>query len=129
MTHLSPALLESLETIIRDVVAPNAVRVDVEGSFPEHSVKALADAGLLGVVSATDVSGLGLGPRAAAAVVERLARECGSSAMVATMHYCGTAVLEKHASIEVRRGCRGDRHDADVLSFPSNLSYLACHGW
>ena len=57
-------------------------------------MKALAAAGLLGAVSAPEVGGLGLGFRGAATIVGRLAQECGSTAMVVCMHYCGTAVLE-----------------------------------
>lgn len=46
---------------------------------------------------------MGEGPRAAALVVERLARECGSTAMVVCMHYAGSFVAEKFASESFRR--------------------------
>ncbi len=110
MSPVSPEILESIDRIAREVTAPAAPKVDAESAFPEETIDALAAAGLLGVLSAREVGGLGLGPRAAAAVIERLARECGSSAMVATMHYCGTAVLEKHAPIQIRRDAASGRH-------------------
>jgi alkylation response protein AidB-like acyl-CoA dehydrogenase len=55
------------------------------------------------------VGGRGLGLAGAALVVERIARACASTAMVVTMHYCGTAVLEKHAGVDIRRAAaKGD---------------------
>jgi len=46
-----------------DVVAAHAASVDREGAFPSESLDALAAAGLLGVMSAADVGGRGLGLR------------------------------------------------------------------
>jgi alkylation response protein AidB-like acyl-CoA dehydrogenase len=58
--------------------AAHAAEVD-RGAFPEPNLRALSEAGLLGLVSAADVGGQGLGLAAAAHVVERR-RECGSTA-------------------------------------------------
>lgn len=102
--------VEQVERIVRDVVAPNASRVDAEGAFPEESIAALSAAGLLGLVSAEAVGGMGLGPGAAAELVERLARECASTAMIVCMHYCGTAVIEKYGREDVRRAIAAGRH-------------------
>jgi alkylation response protein AidB-like acyl-CoA dehydrogenase len=84
--------------------------VDRDGQFPESAVKALSDAGLMGAVSALGVGGLGLGYRGAATIVGRLSQECGSTAMVACMHFCGTAVLEACASADVRRAAATGSH-------------------
>jgi alkylation response protein AidB-like acyl-CoA dehydrogenase len=43
-------------------------------------------------------------------VVERLARECASTAMVLCMHYSGALVLEKHGPEAVRRDVAAGRH-------------------
>ena len=91
--------VSTLEQICTDIVAPDAANVDRQGAFPERALKALSAAGLMGAVSAPDVGGLGLGFRGAATIVGRLAQECGSTAMVACMHYCGTAVLEAFGSV------------------------------
>jgi alkylation response protein AidB-like acyl-CoA dehydrogenase len=88
----------------------HAQRVDTDGVFPEATVTAARTAGLLGLLSATSVGGHGQGLRAAGAVIERIARECGSSAMVLTMHYSGTAVLEAFGSEAVRRDVAAGRH-------------------
>jgi alkylation response protein AidB-like acyl-CoA dehydrogenase len=99
----------TLERICRETIASEAPPVD-EGAFPERGLKALANAGLMGAVSAAEVGGLGLGFKGASAIIERVAQECGSTAMVLCMHYCGTAVLEAHAPREVRRDAASGAH-------------------
>lgn len=104
-----PSHLDALDGVIRDVVAPAAVDVDSSGSFPSAGVQALGKAGLLGLTSATDVGGMGLGLDAAAEVIERLASACSSTAMVALMHYAATGVIEALGPRDVREAiARGD---------------------
>ena len=97
-----------LETIAA-TAAQHAASVD-RGEFPTETVRALGEAGLLGLVSAPEVGGKGLGMPAAAAVIERIARECGSTAMVLVMHYCGTVVIEAFGPLEVRRAIAAGKH-------------------
>ncbi|MBX3131293.1 MAG: acyl-CoA/acyl-ACP dehydrogenase [Polyangiaceae bacterium] len=99
-----------VDQIASDVVAKHAGAVDEQSAFPEASIAALRDAGLLGLVSATAVGGQGKGLRDAALVVERLARECGSTAMVVCMHYAATTVLENLGSESVRRDIAAGKH-------------------
>jgi alkylation response protein AidB-like acyl-CoA dehydrogenase len=104
--------------------AAHAAEVD-RGTFPTASVKALADAGLLGLVSATSIGGKGQGLAEAARVVERLARECGSSAMVVMMHYAATAVIEQHGAEAVRRAIAGGKHLTTLaFSEPGSRSHF-----
>ncbi len=102
--------LETLEKVVDEVVAPNAVDVDQVGSFPRAAIDALGRAGLLGLISAAEAGGLGQAHRAAALVIERLARECASTAMVTCMHYAGAAVIEKYGSREIRAAIAAGRH-------------------
>lgn len=95
--------VDHLRSVIADVVEPNAVAVDTEPRFPDEAVAALARTGLLGLTSAKDVNGMGLGMREAAHAIKQLGAHCGSTAMVVTMHYAAAAVLEAHASLEARR--------------------------
>ena len=95
--------LDALAPVIADVVAPAAAEIDRTGSYPRAALDALAAAGLLGLVSAEEVGGMGLGHRAATEVIEQLAGACASTAMVVTMHYAGAAVLEASGSKEVRQ--------------------------
>lgn len=99
---------EKLEAVAA-VAATHSVAVD-GGAFPTETLAAMRDAGLLGLISAKTVGGMGEGMVAAAAVVERLARECGSTAMVVCMHYCATATIEAHGPESVRRDIAAGRH-------------------
>jgi len=102
--------LETIEAVASGVVAANASEVDRAGRFPRASIEALRDAGLLGLISATEVGGMGEGLRAAGMVVERLARECGSTAMIMCMHYTASAVIEAFGSAEVRKATATGKH-------------------
>jgi len=108
--------LDALEPIAADVVAPAAVEIDATGDYPRAALQALGQAGLLGLVSATDVGGLGQAQRAAALVVERLARECASTAMVVAMHYAAAAVIEAHGPRAVRQAIAAGQH-VSTLAF------------
>ena len=110
MSPRSSDLLQTVDRIASDVVARHAVSVDIEAEFPAASVGALAQAGALGALSAEDVGGQGLGLRAAAQIVERVARECGSTAMVLVMHFCGAAVIEKYGPEKIRRQVATGEH-------------------
>lgn len=97
-----PAYMAALAPVLADVVAPAAAEVDRTGAYPRAALEALGRAGLLGLVSAPEVGGMGEGQRAATAVVQAVAEHCGSTAMVLMMHYCATAVLEAYGPVDVR---------------------------
>lgn len=101
---------DALARVLDEVVAPAAADVDRNPTFPRQAIDALADAGYLGLASAADVGGGGQGLRAAADVVERLARECGSTAMVVLMHYAAGAAVEAHGPRSVREDIAAGRH-------------------
>ena len=106
----APTYLESLETIAVDVIRPSAVEIDQSGAFPRVAMQALGKAGLLGLISASDVGGMGHGLRAASMAVERVAQECASTAMVLCMHYAGTAVIEAHGPLAARQAIASGNH-------------------
>ena len=105
-----PDHLDALAGVIEHVVAPAAGDADRDGAFPQASIAALGDAGILGLVSAAEVGGGGQGLAEAAEVVERLAGACGSTAMVVLMHYAATAVIEAHGADALRRDVAGGQH-------------------
>ena len=102
--------LELLENIVTRTIAPQAADTDREARYPRQALDALGAAGLLGLVSSKDVGGLGLGLAEAVQVVERIARDCPSTAMVLTMHYAGTVLIEKYGQEDVRRAIAAGRH-------------------
>ncbi len=108
MTDLSAVLLR-LEPLVNDLIAPRAAQTDA-GAFPAEAIDALGAAGLLGLTMPVADGGLGLGLDTASAVVERIARACGSTAMVVCMHYCGAAVIAAHGDAATRRAVATGRH-------------------
>jgi alkylation response protein AidB-like acyl-CoA dehydrogenase len=104
------AFLDVLEETITTVIEPAAADVDTNGVFPRPAVTALGENGLLGLLSATDVGGLGGSLAEAAQVVRRLAAACGSTAMVVCMHYSAAAVIEQHGPETVRRSIAAGTH-------------------
>ena len=118
--------LDALERVITDVVAPAATTVDDEGTFPSAAIKALGEAGILGLTASPDVGGGGGGMRDAAEVVLRLAATCGSTAMVVLMHYAATAAIEAHGPKDVRQAIGEGRH-LTTLAFSESGS--RAHFW
>jgi alkylation response protein AidB-like acyl-CoA dehydrogenase len=103
-------LRASIQTVVDQVVAPNATEVDATAAFPRKSVDALAQAGALGITSAREVGGSGAGLRAAAQTIEQLAAACGSTAMVVLMHYAALSVIEARGPEDVRKQIAAGKH-------------------
>jgi alkylation response protein AidB-like acyl-CoA dehydrogenase len=102
--------LNTLEKIAIEVIHPAAVEIDQTGAFPRAAMEVLGKAGLLGLISAQEVGGMGQGRRAATLVIERVAQECASTAMVLCMHYAAAAVIEAHGSLPVRQAIASGHH-------------------
>ena len=127
MAIVTPTRLEALDGVIESFIEPAASEVDETGAFPRSGITALGEAGLLGMVSDAALGGGGEGLRSAALAVERVARSCGSTAMILCMHYAATAVLE-HAGgpLDVRRAIAEGRH-LTTLAFSESGS--RSHFW
>ncbi len=95
---------------VAKIAAQHALDVDAEPRFPAETVQAAREAGLLGLIASPDVGGAGRSVRAAAEVIERVARACGSSAMVLTMHYAGASVVEAHGPRAIREAIARGEH-------------------
>ncbi|HEY0295653.1 MAG TPA: acyl-CoA dehydrogenase family protein [Bordetella sp.] len=102
--------MQQLEPIVRDVIAPSAAETDQQASYPRAALNALGQAGLLGLISAREVGGMGAGLPEAVQVIERIAQDCPCTAMVLTMHYCGVSLIEPFADETVRRDIAQGAH-------------------
>ncbi len=74
-------------------IKEGAEATDRDATFPEAQLRALGDAGLLGVISAPEVGGMGAGPQEFVDAMLGVAGACGSTAMVYLMHVAATAVI------------------------------------
>lgn len=97
LSDLDPAL----ETLAATAAA-NAAHTDATGNFPRKVIDAFLSDGLAGLISAEVHGGSGGTIRHASKVVERLGRECGSTAMIVAMHYSGAAVIEALGSEQAK---------------------------
>ncbi|MGZ3781561.1 MAG: acyl-CoA dehydrogenase family protein [Pseudobdellovibrionaceae bacterium] len=102
--------IESAKSIVSDIILPLADTTDKNAAFPRQAMSALGKAGILGLISAKEVGGKGLGLREAAEVVEIIATACPSTAMILTMHYCATAVIEKYGDKKTRGDIASGQH-------------------
>jgi alkylation response protein AidB-like acyl-CoA dehydrogenase len=89
LTSEQQAVVASAKAIAGSVIADHAAEVDAGGHFPRESMRALADAGLWGLLVPSEQGGMGQGLRVLAAVVDEVAQHCASTAMVFMMHHCG----------------------------------------
>ncbi len=105
-----PGYRTALSAIVKDLIAPAAVEIDRTGAYPKAALDALREAGVLSVLSATEVGGGGGSLADVAEVVEAIAAVCGSTAMVVLMHFAGTAAIEAHGPREVREAIAAGRH-------------------
>src|SRR5215472_10341788 len=121
-----PFYLDDLEQVITTAIAPQATEIDLTGAYPRTALEALGKAGLLGLISAKEVGGLGEAHRAATLVVEEIGKHCASTAMVVCMHYAATAVIEATGSREVRKAIAAGRH-VSTLAFSERGS--RSHFW
>ncbi len=87
------SILERVQEITREVVAPNADAVDRDALWPKAGIRALQQAGLGGLTVPEELGGLGQGSFGVAQACEILAQECASTAMCFGMHCVGAAVL------------------------------------
>jgi alkylation response protein AidB-like acyl-CoA dehydrogenase len=106
--------MEILEPIVQEVVEPAAIEIDQNGTFPRAAMAAFGRAGLLGLVSAAEVGGLGQGHRAAVQVMERVSQACASTSMVLCMHYAAAAVIEAYGPREVRQAIAAGKHTSSL---------------
>src|SRR5689334_9706412 len=81
-----------------EVLAVHAADVDAESRFPQESIDAMREAGMIGALVPTEMGGLGLSVETVARSVTELARHCASSAMVYAMHQIQVACLVKHGT-------------------------------
>ncbi|GIF46029.1 alkylation response protein AidB-like acyl-CoA dehydrogenase [Asanoa ferruginea] len=124
-TETSTDYRAALEAVIAGTIAPAAAEVDRAGTYPRAALDALGAAGILGLLSATEVGGGGGTLGDAAEVIEQIAAACGSTAMVVLMHYAATCVLEAHGPREVREAiARGEHVSSLAFSEAGSRSHF-----
>lgn len=93
-----PELKALIDQIVQSDIALKAEMVDRERCWPEHSLKALAESGLLGLQVPSRLGGHGQGLLALSVLTESIGTACPSSALCFGMHCVGTAVIAAKAT-------------------------------
>src|SRR5215471_1900350 len=75
------------------VARENAAATDSDARWPEKSIRAVADSGLLRLTIPKPLGGSGAGMREFVQITEDLAAVCGSTAMIYLMHVCAAQVI------------------------------------
>ena len=118
-------LVAALESVIERSISPQAGEVDESGRFPHAGIEALGQAGILGATSAPAVGGGGASLAQTADIIRRIARSCGSTAMVVLMHYAATAVIEECGPEKTRRAIAEGTHLSSLaFSEPGSRSHF-----
>lgn len=133
MDHLYSARLRELrgiaDRVAHDVVAPRAEATDRGAAWPADQLRALGDAGLMGLLVPRASGGEGQGLLGLVAVTEAIARACSSTAMCFGMHCVGTAAIAAKSTAFQREHYLADiaagRHVTTLaLSEPATGSHL-----
>jgi alkylation response protein AidB-like acyl-CoA dehydrogenase len=88
------------EATARETLRPNAERVDREGTFPIENIRALGQAGLLGILVPQEMGGAGESVVTAVVVTEIIAKACAATAMCYHMHQTTIPIMSALASPE-----------------------------
>jgi alkylation response protein AidB-like acyl-CoA dehydrogenase len=116
-------------TVACERLAPNAATIDLEGVFPAEGIKAVGEAGLMGLTVPKEKGGPGGNIKTTALVIEELAQGCSSTAMCYTMHMSTmplVAALARSAQIEqfLLPMVRGERLNSLAMSEPGSGNRL-----
>jgi alkylation response protein AidB-like acyl-CoA dehydrogenase len=93
MSSATVALVESVREVARERIAPLAAAVDRDRSFPESSIRALAERGALGLLVPEEFGGEGAGLAELVVACEAVGGACASSGMVFLMHSVTAATI------------------------------------
>ncbi|MGZ4357299.1 MAG: acyl-CoA dehydrogenase family protein [Gaiellaceae bacterium] len=86
-------LLDRVSEVVAQRIAPEAARIDRERAFPVESVRALGEAGALGLVVPVEYGGAGGALSALAEACEIVGSACASSGMVFLMYSVTAATI------------------------------------
>ncbi|HYW06387.1 MAG TPA: acyl-CoA dehydrogenase family protein [Longimicrobium sp.] len=111
------------------VIEPNVEREDRDAAWPAPAMRALADAGLMGLHVPVELGGHGQGLAGLLAISRVLARESPSTALCYAMHCVGSAVIAAKATAYQRERylepiARGEHITTLALSEPGTGAFF-----
>ncbi len=123
------ALRAHVRTLVQEVIRPNAERVDREGIFPRHNLKALGKAGYNGVLLPKDLGGLGLDHVSFAIVAEEIGRACASTALVYVMHVGAAQTIALYGNDDQKNRWLRPTRDGIIGTYSTSEKASGGHWW
>jgi alkylation response protein AidB-like acyl-CoA dehydrogenase len=127
LTAEQQSIVDQATALAKAHVAPHAADVDAQSRFPTEAIEALGKAGFMGLIIPTTLGGMGQSPRTMVAVVDVLARECASTAMIYMMHLSGIATYladEKRFEKQLRAAAAGKHLSTLAFSEKGSRSHF-----
>ncbi len=123
---LSPehqTIVDLSRQVAKQVIAPRAAQVDVEGKYPEDYFQAFRDTGLLGVHIAEEYGGAGLGCQGLVLAVEEVSKYCCSAGLMLLLTRLSTMAIilagtEEQKKTYLGGTASGERRGCFCLSEP-----------
>lgn len=94
--------LDIARDVAQNVTAAHVTADDIDARWPAETIRALAEAGVTGLMAPRSVGGLEAGMQGLVAVAEILASESASAGLCFAMHCVGTAVIAAKATPDQR---------------------------
>jgi len=128
-TTATSELVGRAREVAQSVIAPIAEELDSSAAWPEAAMRALADAGLMGLHVPMEQGGHELGMSALVAISEVLAGESASTGLCYAMHCVGSAVIAAKATDHQKQAylepiARGEHVTTLALSEPGSGSHF-----
>jgi alkylation response protein AidB-like acyl-CoA dehydrogenase len=123
-------ILDAVSAVVRDTLEPAAEEVDRAGVFPWHSLRALAEAGVGGLLMPRDLGGQEARSEVYADAVSAIAAACGSTSTVyMTQMHCAHPILIQgradQATTWIPRLCSAEAIGSIALTEPDAGSDIA----
>ncbi|HET8912867.1 MAG TPA: acyl-CoA dehydrogenase [Ktedonobacteraceae bacterium] len=96
VSHLSDeeqALIEGIQEIARERVAPRAAEIDHTGEFPWDMKELLAQQDILGMPFPTEFGGIGSTELALVTAIEELSRHCATTGLLLAVQHLGSTPI------------------------------------
>jgi len=108
----------------KEVLQPEAAKIDEENRFPTEHIPKLAELGLMGIAYPEKDGGVGADAITEAIAVEEITRGCAATGSILTAHYLGIDGLYLASNEEQRQsylvpGCMGEKLFAFCLTEPN----------
>ncbi|MCT4633411.1 MAG: acyl-CoA dehydrogenase [Firmicutes bacterium] len=91
---------KSIQRFVENEIAPIAAEIDANHRFPEESIKKLGKYGFYAIPYSTEYGGADGDEISKAIVIEEIAKKCGSTAGISSVHYLPIMILDKYGTKE-----------------------------